>query len=66
MELKLNYKEYGSGEPLLILHGFMGSLDNWHTLAGQFGLKHHVFGIDQRNHGKYQNITLCKECKKLY
>jgi pimeloyl-ACP methyl ester carboxylesterase len=48
----LNYKDYGSGEPLIILHGFMGSLDNWHTLATQFGSSHHVFSLDQRNHGK--------------
>ncbi|MFY8019869.1 MAG: alpha/beta fold hydrolase, partial [Bacteroidia bacterium] len=48
----MNYKEYGSGEPLLILHGFMGSLDNWHTLASKFGQSFRTFAIDQRNHGK--------------
>lgn len=52
MTIELNYKEYGSGKPLLIIHGFMGSLDNWHTLANQFALQHRVFTIDQRNHGK--------------
>lgn len=50
--VELNYKEYGSGEPLIILHGFMGALDNWHTLATMFGSNRHVFAIDQRNHGK--------------
>lgn len=30
----------------------MGSLDNWHTLAGKFGETHQVFTVDQRNHGK--------------
>ncbi|OYU96232.1 MAG: alpha/beta hydrolase [Bacteroidetes bacterium B1(2017)] len=50
--VELNFKEYGSGEPLIILHGFMGSLDNWHTLATKFGSNRHVFTIDQRNHGK--------------
>jgi pimeloyl-ACP methyl ester carboxylesterase len=52
--ITLNYKEYGSGEKyLIILHGFLGSLDNWHSLAtewGHHGL--HVFVVDQRNHGK--------------
>lgn len=51
-QLDLNFKEYGSGDPLLILHGFMGSLDNWHTLANQFGSNRKVFTLDQRNHGK--------------
>ena len=50
--MHLNYKEYGSGKPLIILHGFMGSLDNWHTLANQFGKDYKVFALDQRNHGK--------------
>ncbi len=48
----LHFKEYGQGEPLLILHGFMGSLDNWHSFATQFGAKYHVYNLDQRNHGK--------------
>ncbi|MCG9879363.1 MAG: alpha/beta fold hydrolase [Bacteroidia bacterium] len=50
--MHLHYKVYGEGNPLLILHGFMGSLDNWHTLASQFGKTHKVYAIDQRNHGK--------------
>ena len=50
--MQLNYKEYGSGEPLIILHGFLGSLDNWHTLATKFGAYFRTFAIDQRNHGK--------------
>ena len=52
--ITLNYKEYGSGEKyFIILHGFLGSLDNWHSLATEWG-NHglHVFVVDQRNHGK--------------
>lgn len=52
--IQLNYKQYGtSGETLIILHGFLGSLDNWHTLSTEWakaGLT--VYAIDQRNHGK--------------
>lgn len=48
---KLNYKEYGSGQPLIILHGLFGSLDNWVTLGKKFGESHHVYLVDQRNHG---------------
>ncbi|MBC7384021.1 MAG: alpha/beta fold hydrolase [Bacteroidia bacterium] len=50
--MKLNYKEFGSGKPLIILHGLMGSLDNWHSLANQFALHFKVFTIDARNHGR--------------
>lgn len=52
--ITLNYKEYGSGNNhLIILHGFLGSLDNWHGLATEWGNRGlHVYALDQRNHGK--------------
>lgn len=48
----LNYKNFGQGDPLIILHGLFGTLDNWQTLAKRFAEEHTVFTIDQRNHGK--------------
>lgn len=48
----LNYKEFGSGFPLIILHGLFGSLDNWQTIAKKLAEQFHVFIVDQRNHGK--------------
>lgn len=50
--MKLAYREFGTGKPLIILHGLFGQSDNWNTLAKRFGEKgFHVFTIDQRNHG---------------
>ena len=50
--MKLAYREFGSGQPLIILHGLFGQSDNWNTLAKRFSEKgFHVFTIDQRNHG---------------
>lgn len=49
----LHSKIEGEGTPLLILHGFLGMLDNWKTLGGQYaesGFEVHL--IDQRNHGQ--------------
>ncbi|SMD35355.1 Pimeloyl-ACP methyl ester carboxylesterase [Reichenbachiella faecimaris] len=51
MEL-LNYKRFGQGQPLIILHGFLGSLDNWLTLGKRFAADYEVILVDQRNHGK--------------
>ncbi|HIC99151.1 MAG TPA: alpha/beta hydrolase, partial [Pyrodictiaceae archaeon] len=31
--MQINFKKLGSGEPLIILHGLFGTLDNWMTLA---------------------------------
>jgi esterase len=50
--MKLNYKVFGEGKSLLILHGLMGSLDNWQSLGKQFAEHRKVYLIDQRNHGK--------------
>ena len=50
--MNLNYKEFGQGQALIILHGLLGSLDNWQTLARRFSEHFHVFTVDQRNHGQ--------------
>ena len=49
--MRLHYRDYGSGEPLVILHGFLGSLNNWHSLGRTLGEHFHVYTVDARNHG---------------
>ncbi len=50
--MKLAFREFGAGTPIIILHGLFGQSDNWNTLAKNFGEKgFHVFTLDQRNHG---------------
>ena len=51
--LRLAYKKYGDGDPLVILHGLLGSSANWHTLARSVFCRYFtVYTIDQRNHGR--------------
>lgn len=50
--MKLFYREFGEGKPLLILHGLFGSSDNWQTLAKKFSKEFRVFTLDLRNHGR--------------
>jgi esterase len=50
--MQLNYKVFGEGFPLVILHGLLGSLDNWQTLAKKLSEQYKVYIVDQRNHGK--------------
>lgn len=50
--LDLAWQSYGeTGEPIVILHGLLGSGRNWTTLAKQLGETHQVFVLDLRNHG---------------
>lgn len=57
----LNYKIYGaetsnqhteSKGTVIILHGLLGMLDNWHSFANKLSESYLVYTIDQRNHGK--------------
>ncbi|MCS6973012.1 MAG: alpha/beta fold hydrolase [Cyclobacteriaceae bacterium] len=51
--MKLFYREYGTtGQPLIILHGLLGSSDNWLPQAKMLSDEYHVYVIDQRNHGQ--------------
>jgi esterase len=49
--MKLNYREIGTGQPLIILHGLFGSSDNWQTQAKKFAVYFRVILVDLRNHG---------------
>ena len=41
-------REYGHGEPLIIIHGLFGMSDNWNSLAKQFAKKFNVHVVDLR------------------
>lgn len=50
--MKLFYRKFGQGQPLIILHGLFGQSDNWNSLAKQFSEQgYEVYIVDQRNHG---------------
>jgi pimeloyl-ACP methyl ester carboxylesterase len=49
--MQLHYKSYGSGEPLIILHGLLGSLDNWRSVGLELAHHFRILVPDQRNHG---------------
>ena len=48
----LNHKIYGQGDPIIILHGLFGMLDNWQTIAKKLAEHYMVILVDQRDHGK--------------
>ena len=50
--MELNYKEFGQGDPIIILHGLFGTSDNWQTIAKKIAENYSVYIIDQRNHGR--------------
>lgn len=49
--MKLFFRKFGEGEPVIILHGIFGISDNWVTIGRKLGEKFTVYIPDQRNHG---------------
>src|SRR5947209_1773099 len=55
----LHYEERGEGEPLVLLHGFMGSSDNWrHAFdLDELSREYRLIMPDARGHGRSTNPT---------
>ena len=49
--MELHFTTLGAGEPLLLLHGLLGSHQNLLPAGRRFAERFKVFAIDQRNHG---------------
>jgi esterase len=56
--MKLFYRKYGNGPPLIILHGLLGSSDNWVTIAKKISDKYTVYLPDLRNHGQSRHSDI--------
>ena len=48
---QLHFEVHGTGEPLLLLHGFSGSSQDWIPSLEQWGAKFHLMLPDLRGHG---------------
>jgi esterase len=50
--MELHFEVSGKGDPLVILHGLFGSLDNWRGISARLASRFTLFLLDQRNHGR--------------
>jgi pimeloyl-ACP methyl ester carboxylesterase len=55
--IKMYYETYGSGSPLILLHGFGGSSANWAPFISDLAKDFQVIAIDLRGHGRSTNPT---------
>ena len=49
--MRLFFRKYGEGPPLIILHGLFGSSENWFSIAKKIEDSFTVYLPDLRNHG---------------
>lgn len=54
--MELYSREFGSGDPVVILHGLFGFSDNWQTIAKGLAEHHLVVTPDLRNHGRSPHV----------
>jgi len=50
------YKHIGRGKPVVLLHGFMESLDVWNEIVEELAKEYQVVAIDLPGHGKSGNL----------
>jgi esterase len=56
--VKLFFRKFGDGPPLIILHGLYGSSDNWISVAKSISGSFTTYIPDQRNHGSSPHSDL--------
>src|SRR5258708_37128788 len=49
---QIYFEVHGSGEPVLLLHGFSGSSQDWMALAAEWGTQFQLIVPDLRGHGR--------------
>src|SRR5262249_53651808 len=50
--MNLHFEVVGEGRPVVILHGLLGSADNWRSMRRRLGAYYRVFALDLCNHGR--------------
>jgi pimeloyl-ACP methyl ester carboxylesterase len=53
--LEIYYEEYGVGKPLVLLHGFGGCSQNWHSFTAKLSERYRLIVVDLRGHGYSTN-----------
>lgn len=51
-DCQLHYKEYGQGEPLLLVHGLGSSIRDWEYQIPVLSQHYRVIALDVRGHGQ--------------
>lgn len=48
---RIRYREAGSGDPVVFLHGRTSTLETWTWIADSLAISHRVIAFDERGHG---------------
>jgi pimeloyl-ACP methyl ester carboxylesterase len=54
-DVELSVAEHGTGDPLVLVHGFTGSADDWADVVGPLAADRRVITVEHRGHGDSTN-----------
>jgi len=54
-DMEMFYRIHGQGEPLVLLHGFTGSGEDWESFTSELSINHKLIIPDLRGHGRSTN-----------
>ncbi|AQZ50483.1 alpha/beta fold hydrolase [Martelella mediterranea] len=54
-DIDIYHEEHGAGAPLVLLHGFGGSVRNWYPFIEALSKRHRLILVDLRGHGHSTN-----------
>ncbi|MDB6028840.1 MAG: alpha/beta hydrolase fold protein [Verrucomicrobiales bacterium] len=70
--MTLHFQTFGSGFPLVILHGLFGSSDNWQSLSKRLAQQFQVYAVDLRNHGnsphadEFNYVVMAEDLREFF
>lgn len=56
-EVTLRYREIGEGAPVVLVHGYTGSIASWFGFAGSLASTHRVIAVDVRGFGQSSKFS---------
>ncbi len=54
--LQMYYEIHGEGEPLVLVHGAFGAIDQWGSILLTLAEDHQVIAVDLQGHGRTADI----------
>lgn len=56
-DANIRYRDFGAGSPVVVIHGFSRSLEDWAGIGDSLALDHRVIALDLRGAGRSTKFT---------